>query len=122
MAEILPLTSLRFIAAFYVFLFHLHIRWPLAKNQYICKILNSGAVGMSIFFILSGFILGYRYNLTPKLNLKKYYKSRFARIYPIYFVAALITLPWIGVNIITDFNIYQITKLLILIFTNILLV
>src|SRR5689334_4050960 len=27
--ELLPLTSLRFVAASYVYLFHVHIRWPL---------------------------------------------------------------------------------------------
>jgi len=59
--EILPLTGLRFVAAFYVFLFHIHIRWPLAGQPFLKNVLDQGAVGMSLFFVLSGFVLAYRY-------------------------------------------------------------
>lgn len=97
MKEISSLTSLRFFAAFYVFLFHIHIRWEITQNIYLSNILSCGAVGMSVFFILSGYILSYRYNNEPlEMEIKSYYKNRFARIYPVYFIAALITLPWIG--------------------------
>lgn len=94
--EIRALTSLRFIAAFYVFVFHIHIRWPLSDNPFISTFLSQGAVGMSIFFMLSGYILAYRYG-AERVNLREYYVNRFAKIYPIYAVAALITVPWIGI-------------------------
>lgn len=48
--------------------------------------------------MLSGYILARRY--CNDLELKSYFISRFAKIYPIYVVAAVITIPWIGI----DFN------------------
>jgi len=96
--EILPLTGLRFVAALYVFAFHIHTRWPLAeKGSYVANFLNEGAVGMTLFFILSGYILAYTYaekNISPLM----FYRNRFARIYPVYAVAALMTLPWLFKN------------------------
>ena len=96
--EILPLTGLRFVAALYVFLFHLHIRWPLAGQDFVASVLSQGAVGMTIFFMLSGYILAYRYDLA-EVPLRDYALNRFARIYPVYVVAGLLTLPWIGVSL-----------------------
>ncbi len=95
--EILALTGLRFIAAFYVFAFHIHIRWPVTDTDILKNILGQGAIGMSLFFILSGFILAYRY-ADGRTPLKSYLVNRFARIYPVYAVAALATLPWIGLS------------------------
>jgi peptidoglycan/LPS O-acetylase OafA/YrhL len=97
-AELLSLTSLRFVAAFYVFLFHMHIRWPLVAPGYLENVLSQGAIGMTIFFMLSGFILSHRYADAP-LDWRNYVKSRVARIYPIYLVAAAITLPWMIVQV-----------------------
>ena len=95
---ILPLTGLRFIAALYVFIFHIHIRWPLTSQPQLKNILDQGAVGMSIFFMLSGFVLAYSY-ADARVSTKTYLVNRFARIYPVYLVAALVTLPWIGIPI-----------------------
>ena len=53
LTEVRPLTSLRFVAALYVFVFHIHIRWPVAGG-WMDGLLSSGAVGMSLFFMLSG--------------------------------------------------------------------
>lgn len=93
-SEILPLTGLRFVAALYVFIFHIHIRWPVSSGGIIKNIVSQGAVGMTIFFVLSGLLLAYQYS--DKYDDKKgYFLRRLARIYPIYIVAALSTLPWI---------------------------
>lgn len=96
-SEIRALTGLRFVAAFYVFLFHIHIRWPLAEGAFLRHVLDQGAIGMSLFFMLSGFLLAYRY-ADGQVSVKDYLLNRFARIYPVYAVAALVTLPWIGVG------------------------
>jgi peptidoglycan/LPS O-acetylase OafA/YrhL len=96
--ELLALTGLRFVAAFYVFIFHIHINWPLTKIEFLKNVLEQGAVGMSLFFILSGFILAHRYS-GEAIHLREYFTNRFARIYPIYLVAALVTLPWIGISL-----------------------
>lgn len=96
--EIRGLTSLRFIAAFYVFVFHMHIRWPVTHAKFLSVLLSQGAIGMSIFFMLSGFVLAHRY-LDSNFCTKTYFVNRVARIYPIYLVAGLVTLPWFGVPV-----------------------
>lgn len=96
-SEILPLTGLRFIAALYVFLFHIHINWPLTAQPFLKNILDQGAIGMSLFFILSGFVLCYQYSDRPTVSYTEYLINRFARIYPIYLLAAVVTLPWFGI-------------------------
>jgi len=88
---------LRFVAALYVFLFHIQIRWPLVAYPFFKNILEQGAVGMSLFFMLSGFVLTHRYS-KGQSTYKAYIVNRFARIYPIYLVAAILTLPWIGIS------------------------
>ena len=122
--EILSLTGLRFVAAFYVFLFHIHIRWPIASDSLAKNFLDQGAIGMSLFFMLSGFVLAYRY-ADGRSTLKDYLINRFARIYPIYVVAALVTLPWIGINFINTSladTLKWIGQLALLVFSNIFLI
>jgi peptidoglycan/LPS O-acetylase OafA/YrhL len=94
--ELLALTGLRFFAAFWVFLFHIHIRWSLTEFRFLKNVLSQGAVGMSIFFSLSGYVLAYRYWDT-KVSVRNYLTNRFARIYPIYAMTAILTLPWLGI-------------------------
>ncbi len=48
---------------------------------------------MSVFFVLSGFLLAYQYSGRYE-DKKGYFLKRLARIYPIYVVAALSTIPW----------------------------
>lgn len=52
---------------------------------------------MSLFFMLSGFVLALRYS-NGASSYKSYLINRFARIYPIYVVAAVATLPWLGIT------------------------
>lgn len=91
--EIRSLTSVRFIAAFYVFLLHINLLQPLSTVPWIDNFLSQGGAGMSLFFMLSGFILAYRYDGVD-LKAAGYYRNRFARIYPVYFLSGLVTLPW----------------------------
>jgi peptidoglycan/LPS O-acetylase OafA/YrhL len=93
--EIKSLTSIRYFIAIYVFLFHIQIRWQIIHRAFPSNILFQGAVGMTFFFMLSGFILALNYE---KLEVKRYFISRFSRIYPIYLFSALVTLPWIGIS------------------------
>lgn len=122
--EIFSLTGLRFVAAFYVFLFHIHIRWPISSHSLAKNVLDQGAIGMSLFFMLSGFVLAYRY-ADGRSTLKDYLINRFARIYPIYAVAALVTLPWIGINFVNSSladTLKWIGQLALLVFSNIFLI
>lgn len=81
------LTSFRFIAALMVFIFHMGI---LSNYQL-------GAAGIQFFFVLSGFILAYNYHSKfinlDFINIKQFYKARFAKIYPVHFLTFLISVP-----------------------------
>lgn len=85
-----PLTTLRFFAALWVFTFHLY-RWAGPVDYLVVdRFLNAGALGMSFFFSLSGFILvRASVGSTPSSKIGSYYLRRFARIYPVYFVILL---------------------------------
>jgi peptidoglycan/LPS O-acetylase OafA/YrhL len=58
-----PLTSMRFIAALLVFIYHYRwldidfSKWPL--TIFWQNLINHGFIGVSFFFVLSGFVLGY---------------------------------------------------------------
>ncbi|KTC85383.1 MULTISPECIES: acyltransferase family protein [Legionella] len=118
--EILTLTSLRFVAAFYLFLFHIQLYIPLFSHGSIARFLSEGACGMSLFFILSGFVLGYRFH-DGVSNYKKYAFNRFTRIYPAYFLAALVTIPWLISSLsFTESN--QTFRYLYVIFANLLMI
>lgn len=96
--ELKSLTSLRFVAAFYVFLFHVDARAPLFGEGIVGDFIAEGAVGMTIFFVLSGFILSHAYQ-TVEFDLRQYFWNRVARIYPIYLLAAVLALPWLAKDV-----------------------
>ena len=81
------LTSLRWFAAFAVLLRHIWGRTSLVPHDFAEHFLRQGVVGVSFFFILSGFVLTWSHvaNDTPR----SFYGRRIARIYPAYAVAAL---------------------------------
>lgn len=118
--EILPLTSLRFIAALYVFLFHIQIHWPLVMRGGFGHFLAQGACGMSMFFILSGFVLGFRFQQGVS-HYKDYAFSRFSRIYPVYFFAAVVTIPWLVMTLIPEGG-SNLDRLLFLVFADFFLI
>lgn len=82
-----PLTSFRFIAAVSVFLIH-------------AGYFKEGYIGVTFFFILSGFILTYNYydkfvDLSYN-RLKNFYKSRISRIYPVHLLTLFVSIPFVG--------------------------
>lgn len=92
--QLKPLTGLRFIAAFAVFVAHIPRSW----QDYDFGKAPIGAAGVSFFFVLSGFILAYVY--VPRLKdsasgqfpFKEFYLRRVARIWPLHLTTILIAL------------------------------
>jgi peptidoglycan/LPS O-acetylase OafA/YrhL len=93
------LTGLRFFLALWVVIFHAFIlrREPLAIfGSAIRNIFLSGYAAVSVFFILSGFVLAYSYNLDhswSKLEYGRFAVARFSRIYPSYLLGLLLFAP-----------------------------
>ena len=94
-----PLTSLRFFFALMVFLSHLDflLQSQNETSRWIFKhIFFEGYIGVSFFFILSGFILAYKYQnalLTGKKTPQYFWRARFARIYPLHLLTLFISIP-----------------------------
>ncbi|MGX5152719.1 acyltransferase family protein [Enterobacter hormaechei] len=87
------LTIFRFVTAFYVFLFHCNLRYKADISSWGQSIIGNGAIGMSFFFVLSGFVMAWASRNGIKEN---YYRSRIARIIPAYLVMGIITLPFLS--------------------------
>lgn len=84
------LTFTRFIAAISIVIFHYGNKSPLFNNNYLGFIFNQANIGVSYFFILSGFVMIIAYHKKVRIEPIDYLKNRFARIYPIYFFAILL--------------------------------
>jgi peptidoglycan/LPS O-acetylase OafA/YrhL len=84
------LTSLRFGAAFSVYLYHLSQMFSFYDNSVLRGI--AMMQGVSFFFILSGFILAYVHSdVKSAAQADRFMLARFARIWPTHFAAFLLT-------------------------------
>jgi len=92
------LTGLRFYASMLVFVSHLYtFNFFMGNKEYAWQeyVTHLGFLGVSFFFVLSGFILFINY-IGPefkKINWKKFYVSRVARIYPAFLVTLILAIP-----------------------------
>lgn len=100
--NISALTSLRFFAALAVVLCHYQEFLPLPKSLvWIGKIVGQGGLAVSFFFLLSGFILFWRYHswFQNRVSSQQYWtfaRARGARIYPVYIVSLLMLFPLVA--------------------------
>ncbi len=96
------LTSLRFFAAFGVFLLHYSeisgaLSFP--KLKIINTILAEGYVWVSFFFMLSGFILSYSYYSKKNIDsFSKFIFRRISKIYPIHLLMLILTIIFLFIN------------------------
>lgn len=85
--RIQSLTGIRAIAAIMVFLYHNRKYWREDIPYALLKLLNEFHTGVSVFFVLSGFLIAYTYQDKPLGSGKdygKYLLVRTARIFPMY--------------------------------------
>lgn len=81
------LTFTRFIAAISIVIFHYGKGSYLFNNKYIAFIFQQANVGVSYFFILSGFVMIIAYGNRENIDFIEYIKNRLLRIYPLYLLA-----------------------------------
>jgi peptidoglycan/LPS O-acetylase OafA/YrhL len=90
------LTGLRFVAAALVVGYHLHAFVPAISAIPGLAILGAGYSGVSLFFVLSGFVLAYNY-LSPDragvVSVREFLVARFARVYAVYLLCIVIAFP-----------------------------
>lgn len=86
--DLKPLTSLRFIAAFWVLLYHFKDHLGLGMGQF--GLVADGYLGVDLFFTLSGFILAHVYLASlegGRFGYGGFLKNRIARVYPMHLAA-----------------------------------
>jgi peptidoglycan/LPS O-acetylase OafA/YrhL len=89
MKKIESLTFLRFFAALIVVVFHFGRNTGLAG--YASPFIVAGPQMVSLFFVLSGFVLMVSHYRKDNETLRDYYVTRIARIIPIYMLALLLS-------------------------------
>ena len=93
------LTGLRFFAALGVLLCHAQLLAPSTGTKFL---LDLGGHGVTLFFVLSGFVLTWRYDaaggspvignrIVAGLDIRRFVAARFARIAPLYWLALALT-------------------------------
>jgi len=95
------LTFTRFIAAISIVIFHFGDGCYLFNNEYVSFLFTQANMGVSYFFILSGFVMTIAYSHKENFQLKEYLVNRIGRIYPLYFfsiVLVLLSIPLINVD------------------------
>jgi peptidoglycan/LPS O-acetylase OafA/YrhL len=89
-APLKALTGLRCFAAVNIVFFHFS---DPKLFGWFAPIVNAGYASVSYFILLSGFVLGYNYNARARageLDVTRFYKARFTRLYPIYFLSLIL--------------------------------
>jgi peptidoglycan/LPS O-acetylase OafA/YrhL len=102
-----PLTGLRAVAAFMVYFHHFNIFNELKGMSVIARMVDEFNIGVTIFFVLSGFLIYYRYSETAGMTKAfwwKYAKNRVARIYPMYFILTTIAFLFLVFLKLNDFS------------------
>ena len=93
------INSIRFIAAILVIFGHINMiqdmyHWPSHINNPF--IVESGKLGVVLFFVLSGFLITYllfkEKELTQTISIKNFYIRRILRIWPLYFMIVFLSL------------------------------
>lgn len=89
------LTGLRFFAALHVVLFHLWRFDAWNTPAWLERLVRAGPVSVTLFFVLSGFVLTYVYMSDGVLSICKrdFFRARFARIYPLHIFGLLWMVP-----------------------------
>jgi peptidoglycan/LPS O-acetylase OafA/YrhL len=99
------LTGVRFLAAAQVVLFHSVSQRLEHAPPMLSSLLSAGYTGVSLFFVLSGFVLAYNYLSPGQTGLsrtKEFLAARVARVYPVYLVGVLLALPGFGLKLLRD--------------------
>ncbi|WP_214365693.1 acyltransferase [Pseudonocardia sp. H11422] len=106
--ELRALTGLRIVAAVWVMLFHFHFTALPGVADVVGTVgplLTAGALGVDLFFVLSGFVIAYTYleKMGPALragSAARFVWARACRLWPAYVVVFNLFGLWIGARLI----------------------
>lgn len=84
------LTFTRFIAAVAIVIYHYGTHTAVFGNSCIAPVFENAYMGVSYFFLLSGFVMIVASEGKEQIRFKPFMQHRIARIYPLYFFAILL--------------------------------
>ncbi len=131
------LNGVRFIAAFMVIFSHIELNKSYFNlNHNFHNVKHLGKLGVTLFFVLSGFLITYllikEKEKTDTIQIKKFYMRRVLRIWPLYYTVIILSLfifpyfeifetPYFKLRIDNSFELIKIILLLILFLPNVLI-
>jgi peptidoglycan/LPS O-acetylase OafA/YrhL len=99
------LTGLRFLAAAHVLFFHAGVVQLPGVPEWIRNMAGHADLSVSLFFVLSGFILTYNYydpDCGCRVSDRQFWAARIARVYPVYLLGLLLALPLLLADLAAD--------------------
>jgi peptidoglycan/LPS O-acetylase OafA/YrhL len=87
------LTGARWVAALHVVFYHLGQGMLAPAPIWVRNVAAAGHVGVTLFFVLSGFVLAYTYFERAEWTARAFWWARLARVYPVYVLAFLLSAP-----------------------------
>ncbi len=96
LGQLPALTGLRFMLAMRVLTRHWVALHPAVLPFWLDGVVNRGAISVAGFFVLSGFVLAYRYMDEDRhgaMHAQSFWAQRIARLYPVYALGLLLALP-----------------------------
>lgn len=85
------LTGLRTLLAVNIMFFHFTPPLP----QVLRPLVDNAFTFVGFFFLISGFILAYNYADRPVLDRRRFYVARFSRVYPVYLLVLVLSVPFL---------------------------
>lgn len=104
----LQLTFTRFIAAAFIVLHHFAGNLFPVKSAFIQVIREHFFLGVSYFYVLSGFVMILAYSSQERISPKKYFINRLARLYPLHLFTLGLTILvslFVSLNYLADYKI-----------------
>jgi peptidoglycan/LPS O-acetylase OafA/YrhL len=95
-ARLHGLTGLRFFAAAWVWAYHFLVLTVGSAPWWLQRMQNAGHAAVSLFFVLSGFVLAYNYAgplADGRVSRARFFRLRLARVWPLYALVALVEIP-----------------------------
>ncbi|MFY8161538.1 MAG: acyltransferase family protein [Candidatus Kapaibacteriota bacterium] len=100
--KITQLTFTRFVAALSIIVYHFGINLFPFNSEYLSFLVKQANIGVSYFYVLSGFVMIIAYSGKGDINFGLYIKNRIARILPVYYLA-MVLIIWYMITYSKDF-------------------
>lgn len=90
--KIPQLTFTRFLAALSIIIYHFAINLYPYNTDLLKFLVKQANIGVSFFYVLSGFVMIIAYANKSEINFIEYFKNRIARILPVYYLAIILNI------------------------------